>query len=157
METKQSLSIANCFTQSISLTFSGFFAFLGAAILACIFSVLSLGFMFPCLMTGLENMYLRAKTGEQVKATDVFMHRRKWWSLYWDSVVLAWHIGWPVAVFGFAVGNSSHRRAVDSVVSDTGVPLAPVVWRADPGCRWNSALDHHRWRNCQPENPGKCR
>ena len=102
METKQSLSIVNCFTQSISLTFSSFFAFLGAAFLACIFSVLSLGFLFPCLLTGLENMYLRAKTGEQVKATDVFMHRRKWWSLYWDSAVLAWHIGWPVAVFGIA-------------------------------------------------------
>jgi len=102
MEKEQSLSIVWCFSQSISLTFRNFFAFLGAAVLAWFFSILTLSLMFPCLMTGLENMYLQAKTGEQVKATDVFIHRRKWWSLYWDSVILAWHIGWPIAAFWFA-------------------------------------------------------
>jgi hypothetical protein len=96
METKEGLSILSCFKESISLTFSNFFAFLGAAVLAWICSVLSLSLMFPSLMTGLENMYLRAKAGEQVKATDIFIHRRKWWSLYWVSVGIAWHVAWFV-------------------------------------------------------------
>ena len=100
METKEGLSILSCFNESISLTFSNFFAFLGAAVLAWIFSVLSLGLMFPSLMTGLENMYLRAKAGEQVKATGVFIHRRKWWSLFWDSVGIAWRVGWKIFLSG---------------------------------------------------------
>jgi len=45
-------------------------------------------------------MYLRATTEEQIKATDVFRHRRKWWSLYMDSVVLTLLTGWPIAFFG---------------------------------------------------------
>ncbi len=98
MKKEQSLSIVWCFRQSISLTFRNFFAFFGAAILACFFSILTIGFMFPCLMTGLENMYLRAKAGDKMKATDVFAHRRQWWSFYCDSVALAWHSVWPVAI-----------------------------------------------------------
>lgn len=104
MERKEGLSILSCFKESISLTFSNFFAFLGAAVLAWICSVLSLSLMFPSLMTGLENMYLRAKAGEQVKATDIFIHRRKWWSLYWDAVGIAWHVSWfvfPLALVAF--------------------------------------------------------
>ena len=104
MEKQQTLSIVWCFRESISLTFRNFFTFFGAAILACIFSILTIGFMFPCLMTGLENMYLRAKAGDKMKATDVFAHRRKWWSLYWDSVALVWHAGWPVGVLAIAYG-----------------------------------------------------
>ena len=104
MEKQQTLSIVWCFRESISLTFRNFFAFFGAAILACIFSILTIGLMFPCLMTGLENMYLRAKAGDKMKATDVFAHRRKWWSLYWDSVAIAWHAGWPVGVLALAYG-----------------------------------------------------
>jgi hypothetical protein len=128
MKTKQSLSIIWCFKQSISLTFRNFFAFLGAAVLVCIFSVLSLGFMFPCLMTGLENMYLRAKTGEQVKATDVFMHKRKWWSLYLDSVVLAWHIGWPIAAFGFAISILS--IPISETLNPQYMPIVTVSYLA---------------------------
>ena len=115
MEKEQSLSIVWCFRQSISLTFRNFFAFFGAAILACFFSILTIGFMFPCLMTGLENMYLRAKAGDKMKATDVFAHRRKWWSLYCDSVALAWHAGWPVIVlaFGYEIFSSMLSETVD--------------------------------------------
>ncbi len=136
METNQSLRIIRCFTQSISLTFRNFFAFLGAAILAWIFSVLSLGVMFPSLMTGLENMYLRARAGDQVKATDVFMHRRKWWSLYWDAGVIALLAGWPIMVlalaydiFSSALSETLNPRYVSIVnISFLGALILLGLW-----------------------------
>jgi hypothetical protein len=47
-------------------------------------------------MTGLEGMFLKARAGESVKATDVFMHCRKWWPLFIDACVIGWHVGWFV-------------------------------------------------------------
>lgn len=94
MKSVERFSITACFSESLVLTRDNLIAFLGASILAWVCSILTLTLLFPALMTGLESMYLKAKAGERIKATDVFMHRRKWFSLYIDACMIAWHASW---------------------------------------------------------------
>jgi len=64
-------------------------AYIGATILLVIFSLLTLFLLFPTLITGIEGMYLRAREGKKVRASDIFMYRRKFFPLLGASLLIA--------------------------------------------------------------------
>ena len=91
-EAKKSYSIFGCFREAGSLTISYPVAFLGGTILAFWGTVFTLGVLAPSLWTGLEGMYLKAKLGEAVKVTDVFMHIRNWFFLLISAIIIFLHL-----------------------------------------------------------------
>lgn len=73
--------IRKCFKKSWQLTTSNYAAFIQGTILLIVGSALTLGLMFPALVTGLEGMYLKAWRGEAISGKDVFMYRKKFFPL----------------------------------------------------------------------------
>jgi len=74
-------------------------AYIGATILLVIFSLLTLFLLFPTLITGIEGMYLRAREGKKVCASDIFMYRRKFFPLLGASLLIALDIAFTLLLF----------------------------------------------------------
>lgn len=77
------------FKESWQITRTNPVAYIGATILLVIFSILTLSLLFPTLITGIEGMYLRAREGKKVRASDIFMYRRKFFPLLGASLLIA--------------------------------------------------------------------
>lgn len=74
---------------SLKLTKSNIGPFVQATILLVVTSILTGLLLFPVLVTGLEGMYLKARSGETVKSSDVFMYVRKSFPLLGATIVIA--------------------------------------------------------------------
>jgi len=96
--------IKNYFKESWQLTWSNSGGFAGGTLLLYGWSVITLGMMFPCLMTGLEGMYIRARQGKKISAIDVFMHIRKFFPLAGASFLIFLRVTLTFFLFGIPMG-----------------------------------------------------
>ena len=87
------------FKKSWQITRTNPVAYIGATILFVIFSFLTLFLLFPTLITGIEGMYLRAREGKKVRASDIFMYRRKFFSLLGASLLIALDVAFTLLLF----------------------------------------------------------
>ena len=80
--------LRECLRESFELTKSNFLVFVGSVVLLFVGSLLTVFLMFPVLVAGLEGMYLRAREGRKVRATDILMYRTKFFRLIGASLLI---------------------------------------------------------------------
>jgi hypothetical protein len=74
--------------KSFQLNKSHFGVFIWSVLILFFGSFFTVFLMFPSLVTGLEGMYLRARKGQKIQATDIFMHTGKFFPLLGTSLLI---------------------------------------------------------------------
>jgi hypothetical protein len=85
--------------KSFQLNKSHFGAFIGSVLILFLVSIFTVFLMFPALVTGLEGMYLRARKGQKIRATDIFMHIGKFFPLLGTSLLIVLDLFLTTTVF----------------------------------------------------------